>query len=199
MKNNISFLKVGVGVFAGVLLNIGLMYLVQYVLKWPLFMDTLGSISVAFVFGGVPAIICAILSEIAMFVIEHYYSAIVMFYGFSVFAAILVVCIFRKSLKASKSITSTVIILFIISILMIIAVSVVGGIVNTIDVYYQSIKGLDSARNNATSFFQADLFKMGFSSLPTYILSRFPSNLIERPVTVILAFFIWKAWEKFSK
>ena len=59
MKSKKIFLKIIIGIVAGIILNILPMYLIQYKLELPLFMDTLGSITIAFIFGGVPAIICA--------------------------------------------------------------------------------------------------------------------------------------------
>ena len=66
MKSKKIFLKIIIGIVAGIILNILPMYLIQYKLELPLFMDTLGSITVAFIFGGVPAIICATISQIIM-------------------------------------------------------------------------------------------------------------------------------------
>ncbi|MCQ2573380.1 MAG: hypothetical protein MJ182_05760 [Treponema sp.] len=53
MKTEKIFLKIIIGIIAGIILNILPMYLIQYKLELPLFMDTLGSITVAFIFGGV--------------------------------------------------------------------------------------------------------------------------------------------------
>ena len=117
------------------------MYLIQYKLELPLFMDTLGSITVAFIFGGVPAIICATISQIIMFFVEHYASAIILIYVTTVYAAIGVVCLFRKSLQETDSVLNTIFIIFFISILMALCVSISGGIVNAICIYVQDITG----------------------------------------------------------
>ena len=186
--NNKSVIKILIGIIAGIALNIIPMYLVQYVLNLPFFMDTLGSITVAFIFGAIPGIICATLSQLLMFFVEHYSSAVILLYVLTVYAAIGIVCSFRKSLNESESVLSTVFILVFISILTVLAVSITGGIVNAICVYVQEITGAPVQENAATSYFQFDLFKMGLSSIPTYIFSRIPGNLIERPVITLLAF-----------
>ena len=116
MKSKKIFLKIIIGIVAGIILNILPMYLIQYKLELPLFMDTLGSITVAFIFGGVPAIICATISQIIMFFVEHYASAIILIYVTTVYAAIGVVCLFRKSLQETDSVLNTIFIIFFISI-----------------------------------------------------------------------------------
>ena len=199
MKSKKIFLKIIIGIVAGIILNILPMYLIQYKLELPLFMDTLGSITVAFIFGGVPAIICATISQIIMFFVEHYASAIILIYVTTVYAAIGVVCLFRKSLQETNSVLNTIFIIFFISILMALCVSISGGIVNAICIYVQDITGYAIQDNAATSYFQVDLLKMGLSSIPTYILSRIPSNLIERPIITVISFGISVMYQKLQK
>lgn len=199
MKSKKIFLKIIIGIVAGIILNILPMYLIQYKLELPLFMDTLGSITVAFIFGGVPAIICATISQIIMFFVEHYASAIILIYVTTVYAAIGVVCLFRKSLQETDSVLNTIFIIFFISILMALCVSISGGIVNAICIYVQDITGYVIQDNAATSYFQVDLLKMGLSSIPTYILSRIPSNLIERPIITVISFGISVMYQKLQK
>jgi len=199
MKSEKIFLKIIIGIVAGIILNILPMYLIQMKLELPLFMDTLGSITVAFIFGGVPAIICATISQIIMFFVEHYASAIILLYVTTVYAAIGVVCLFRKSLKETDSVLNTIFIIFLISILMALCVSISGGIVNAICIYVQDITGYAIQNNAATSYFQVDLLKMGLSSIPTYILSRIPGNLIERPIITVISFGISVMYQKLQK
>ena len=199
MKSKKIFLKIIIGIVAGIILNILPMYLIQYKLELPFFMDTLGSITVAFIFGGVPAIICATISQIIMFFVEHYASAIILIYVTTVYAAIGVVCLFRKSLQETDSVLNTIFIIFFISILMALCVSISGGIVNAICIYVQDITGYAIQDNAATSYFQVDLLKMGLSSIPTYILSRIPSNLIERPIITVISFGISVMYQKLQK
>lgn len=199
MKSKKIFLKIIIRIVAGIILNILPMYLIQYKLELPLFMDTLGSITVAFIFGGIPAIICATISQIIMFFVEHYASAIILIYATTVYAAIGVVCLFRKSLQETDSVLNTIFIIFFISILMALCVSISGGIVNAICIYVQDITGYAIQDNAATSYFQVDLLKMGLSSIPTYILSRIPSNLIERPIITVISFGISVMYQKLQK
>ena len=199
MKSEKIFLKIIIGIVAGIILNILPMYLIQQKLELPLFMDTLGSITVAFIFGGVPAIICATISQIIMFFVEHYASAIILLYVTTVYAAIGVVCLFRKSLQETDSVLNTIFIIFLISILMALCVSISGGIVNAICIYVQDITGYAIQDNAATSYFQVDLLKMGLSSIPTYILSRIPGNLIERSIITVISFGISVMYQKLQK
>ena len=199
MKSEKIFLKIIIGIVAGIILNILPMYLIQQKLELPLFMDTLGSITVAFIFGGVPAIICATISQIIMFFVEHYASAIILLYVTTVYAAIGVVCLFRKSLQETDSVLNTIFIIFFIAILMALCVSISGGIVNAICIYVQDITGYAIQDNAATSYFQVDLLKMGLSSIPTYILSRIPGNLIERPIITVISFGISVMYQKLQK
>lgn len=198
MKTEKIFLKIIIGIIAGIILNILPMYLIQYKLELPLFMDTLGSITVAFIFGGVPAIICATISQMVMFFVEHYASAIILLYVTTVYAAIGIVCLFRKSLQETDSVLNTIFIIFFISILMALCVSISGGIVNAICIYVQDITGYAIQDNAATSYFQVDLLKMGLSSIPTYILSRIPSNLIERPIITVISFGLSVLYQKIN-
>lgn len=188
MKNKTAFIKITVGIIIGILLNIIPMYIVQYVFEWPFFMDTIGSIAVTFAFGGIPGLVCAILTEILLFYVEHYISWIVCMYGLTVWASVGIVALFNKSLQESESAISVLLTLFIVSILMAVAVSVIGGIVNSIDNYYQNFKGLTGDSTNAVSFFKNDLLKAGFNQTGSNILSRVPSNLIERPITTFAAY-----------
>lgn len=199
MKSEKIFLKIIIGIVAGIILNILPMCLIQQKLELPLFMDTLGSITVAFIFGGVPAIICATISQIIMFFVEHYSSAIILLYVTTVYAAIGVVCLFRKSLQETDFVLNTIFIIFFISILMALCISISGGIVNAICIYVQDITGSAIQNNAATSYFQVDLLKMGLSSIPTYILSRIPSNLIERPIITVISFGISVMYQKLQK
>lgn len=192
------FLKILIGILAGIALNIGPMYLFQLVLNLPFFMDTLGSITVAFIFGGLPGIICATISQIIMFFIEQSNSTVILLYVLTVYAAIGIICIFRKSLNKSDSVFFTAFMLFLISILMILVISITGGIINAICIYVQEITNAPVQENAATTYFQFDLFKMGLSAIPTYILSRIPGNLIERPVVTLLAFGISVLYQKIA-
>lgn len=196
MKKKNSLLEILIIILAGIVLNIFPMWLVQIKLELPLFMDTLGSIFVAFVAGGVPGIICATISQLVMCVVEHYSSLIILLYVLTVYGAVGVVYLFRKSLAESDSIFYTAFILFFISILTIFEMCIVGGLVNAICIYVQNITDYKVQDNPATSYFQVDLLKSGLSELPAYILSRLPGNLIERPLITLLAFMISLAYRK---
>ena len=188
MKKKTSSLEIVIVIVTGIVLNLLPMWLIQIKLELPLFMDTLGSIFVAFVAGGLPGIICASISQLLMCILEHYSNLIILLYVLTVYGAIGVVCLFRKTLAESDSAFSTAFILFFISILTIFEMCIVGGLVNAVCIYVQNITGYEVQDNPATSYFQVDLLRSGLSELPTYILSRLPGNLIERPLITVLAF-----------
>ena len=188
MKKKTSSLEIVIVIVTGIVLNLLPMWLIQIKLELPLFMDTLGSIFVAFVAGGLPGIICASISQLLMCILEHYSNLIILLYVLTVYGAIGVVCLFRKTLAESDSAFSTAFILFFISILTIFEMCIIGGLVNAVCIYVQNITGYEVQDNPATSYFQVDLLRSGLSELPTYILSRLPGNLIERPLITVLAF-----------
>ena len=199
MKKKTSSLEIVIVIVTGIVLNLLPMWLIQIKLELPLFMDTLGSIFVAFVAGGLPGIICASISQMLMCILEHYSNLIILLYVLTVYGAIGVVCLFRKTLAESDSAFSTAFILFFISILTIFEMCIVGGLVNAVCIYVQNITGYEVQDNPATSYFQVDLLRSGLSELPTYILSRLPGNLIERPLITVLAFAASLGYSKAKK
>ena len=199
MKKKTSSLEIVIVIVTGIVLNLLPMWLIQIKLELPLFMDTLGSIFVAFVAGGLPGIICASISQLLMCILEHYSNLIILLYVLTVYGAIGVVCLFRKTLSESDSAFSTAFILFFISILTIFEMCIVGGLVNAVCIYVQNITGYEVQDNPATSYFQVDLLRSGLSELPTYILSRLPGNLIERPLITVLAFAASLGYSKAKK
>ena len=199
MKKKTSSLEIVIVIVTGIVLNLLPMWLIQIKLDLPLFMDTLGSIFVAFVAGGLPGIICASISQLLMCILEHYSNLIILLYVLTVYGAIGVVCLFRKTLAESDSAFSTAFILFFISILTIFEMCIVGGLVNAVCIYVQNITGYEVQDNPATSYFQVDLLRSGLSELPTYILSRLPGNLIERPLITVLAFAASLGYSKAKK
>lgn len=199
MKKKTSSLEIVIVIVTGIVLNLLPMWLIQIKLELPLFMDTLGSIFVAFVAGGLPGIICASISQLLMCILEHYSNLIILLYVLTVYGAIGVVCLFRKTLAESDSAFSTAFILFFISILTIFEMCIVGGLVNAVCIYVQNITGYEVQDNPATSYFQVDLLRSGLSELPTYILSRLPGNLIERPLITVLAFAASLGYSKVKK
>ncbi len=199
MKKKTLSLEIVIVIVTGIVLNLLPMWLIQIKLELPLFMDTLGSIFVAFVAGGLPGITCASISQLFMCILEHYSNLIILLYVLTVYGAIGVVCLFRKTLAESDSAFSTAFILFFISILTIFEMCIVGGLVNAVCIYVQNITGYEVQDNPATSYFQVDLLRSGLSELPTYILSRLPGNLIERPLITVLAFAASLGYSKAKK
>ncbi len=151
-------------------------------------MDTPGTIAVTFAFGGIPGVICAVLSQLFLGIINHYFSWIAYFYSLAVWGAVGIVSLFRSKLETSRSPLSKLIILALISLLMVIVVTVISGMVNTINTIYSTKHNLNPDASPQTQALQADMIRMGFSQLASNIFSRIPGNLIERPITTFVAY-----------
>ena len=143
MKKEFSFISVTLWILAATIFNILLSYFVQQILHIPLvFMDTVGTIAITFAFGLVPGLITALISQVCCFVVYHYVSWIGFLYSLSVWGAVLVVFIFNRKLLTVKSSISKIVILALISLLMCIVVSVIGGLVNSISTIYNNIHNI---------------------------------------------------------
>lgn len=196
-----KILTITIAILAAMLFNGFLNWLVDPVLHIPLlFMDTVGTIAIAFAFGLVPGLTCALISQIFLGLINHYFSPIAYFYMLAVWGAVIIVCPFRIKLQNAKSIYSTIVILALISLVMTFVVSIIGGVVNTVNTIYSINHNLNPDASVQTRQLQADMIRMGFSQLPSNILSRIPGNLIERPLTTFMAYGICIGCKKiFSK
>lgn len=189
MSTKNKYFYISIAILVGVAINCLLNTLVEQVFKIPLiFGDTVGTIAVAFSCGGIPGLICAVLSQIALGITNSYFSPIAYFYVLAVWGAVGVVWGFKKPLEKSKTVYSKIVILVLISILMAFVVSILGGIINTINTIYSVHHNLSPDASVQTQSMQADMVRMGFTQLPANILGRLPGNMIERPVTTFLAY-----------
>jgi len=190
-----NILRISFAMIICIFINCFLNWLFTIILKVPLlFMDTVGTITMTFIFGGIPGIICAVLSQICLGILNHYFSWIAYFYMLAVFGAVGTICILRPYLLKAKDSFSTIVILILISISMAFAVSLIGGIVNTINSVYSMNHNLNPDASIQTKQLQSDLIRLGLSQLVSNILSRLPGNLIERPVTTFLSFGLYKLY-----
>lgn len=157
---------------------------VSSVLKIPLFLDTIGILTVTFTFGAVPGLITAVLSQFFCELIGNYLNFSIFLYVFCSFAAVGVVCLFNNSLQKAKSKLSILIILILISLMMCVAVSVCGGLIDLFGNFLSEKK----LGNIQTDYYKLVLLKTQLGDLGINILSRFPANIVDRPISTFAAY-----------
>jgi hypothetical protein len=183
-------------------LAVGANYLLNtlsvFILKLPLFLDTVFTCAVAFAAGLVPGIAVAVLTTVVIFVRDNSTCLFVL----CTIAEVSLVCLMKPYLRnspwgfrrksagpfppaAKTSFISTFAALLLLYIAACIAVSVLGGILDFI-LY-------DVLLNRKFHYSPEDTFKMGLLRngppiLVTNILSRIPINIVDRFVTIFGGF-----------
>lgn len=163
------------------------------VLQIPLFLDTIGILTITFSFGGIPGIITALLSQFFCELFGNYLNFRIFMYVLCSFSAVGVICIFKNSLQQAKSKLSVIIILILISLLMCVVVSITGGLVDLIDNFF----GEKVLGNIQTDYYKLALLKTKINDLGINILSRFPANILDRPISTFAGFGISRLLNKY--
>lgn len=184
MEKRISLWKIAIFILLAGLFDGLFAYVVVEMFHIPLFLDTIGLLTITFTFGGIPGLLTALASQFFLEWIGGYLNIWIYIYVFCSFAAVGVVCIFKNSIEKARSKLTVVIILFICSLVMCFAVSLTGGIINVIGDIFEDTHG----GNIQTDYFKISLFKMSFSSFAANVLSRVPVNIIDRPISTYAAF-----------
>jgi hypothetical protein len=204
MKKLTGAIKIVLGGLAGALLNLGAVLLFQGALGLPLFMDTLFTAAFTFL-GGLP---CGILTAVLTHAIvnpllvqdlpNYLYtlcsiaSALVTACFMRIFPAECAVVPGRK--PCSGGIYGRITVLFILSLVMCVVISVSGGLISTV------IETFFTSRNSS---FEADIFifgrmltRKGLPLLLTEILCRIPVNILDRLLSVFggYGFAVMLAW-----
>ena len=175
-----------------------------YVLKTPLFVDTVFTVAVTFTAGLVPGLVTALLTSLIGEIMVNSLSPFVL----CAFAEIFIVWLFtrkkrgaqdnsqlkqcaqlkqRAQLKQSAAVSGILIKLMMLYITACFAVSILGGVIEYI---YHSVLAAPKL------FFSAeDMFKIGFLKgdihiLGVNILSRIPVNLVDRFIVIFGGYFI---------
>jgi hypothetical protein len=173
--------------------NWALSFLVENRLGLPLFMDTLFTIALTFAAGPLWGIITAVLTT--AFIGYLYYQ----FWGTYLYvlctiAAVLLTWVFCRRFKLvpfpepagqSTWFIRVISILLILSIVMCVLISVLGGIIAFI------ISGVLNVPEYAISpdfFFRLGLLRHNIPVLAADILARIPINIVDRPITVFGAY-----------
>jgi hypothetical protein len=190
----------GIKLFVLCALAVGANYLFNtlsvFILKLPLFLDTVFTCAVAFAAGLVPGIAVATLSTV---VISFRDNSTLLFVLCSI-AEVLLICLMKPDKSCGDSsggpktgrgytlpatFISTFAALLLLYIAACVTVSVLGGIIDFI--LYEVLL------ENKLSYSPEDTFKMGFlrsgpPALITNILSRIPINIVDRFVTIFGGF-----------
>jgi hypothetical protein len=194
---------------AGAVMNVVLALFWAYNMqsRMPLFLDTIWTIVLTFCGGPVYGIITGLLTN----TFESIYSNDWNEYAFvlcNIFAAIVTavfmrlfpdefdfVLFIKERRYKSKNLINTIIVLFVLSLALCITMSVSGGLIAA------AIKTLDASANENNGpnvFFMLPLIHSGLSMPSVEIFSRIPVNLVDRFVSVFLAFAISLLIKKFN-
>ena len=163
-----------------VILNFFFNFLAISVFHVPLFLDTIGTVTVTLAFGWIPGLVCAFLTTTLDGIIGGYYFGLPFLYVICAFAAVFITFFFKKYIFNSSSRHIRFCYLFILSVAMCIVISVLGGLIDTFVSQHSSFKAADPV---ASDFFKPSFIKIGLSSLGTNIAARFPVNIIDRLIT----------------
>jgi hypothetical protein len=191
------FLSLAVLCTSGAILNGLVCHLLVTVLGLPLYGDTLFTAVLAFYGGMLPGVVTGLLHNMVFSPLSQYLfsgsagSYGLVQFGFGLCNAAVAVCsaLFARFLPGSRTfppspvrsqnVMHTVIVLFALSITLVLVESVMGGMV-------ASFLLVDTPGSEIG--FQWPLYQSGLSRLPVEIISRFPVNLLDRPLCIFPAY-----------
>ncbi|MDR0401300.1 MAG: hypothetical protein LBH51_10235 [Treponema sp.] len=177
---------------AGALLNFGAMLLFQNVLCIPLFMDTMFTVAFTFL-GGLPW-------GLAVAVFTHLLANPLLSIGLPLYFYILcnvltavITAVFMRlfplecsvAVPARRRIFERVAILFVLSLAMCVAVSLLGGLIGTVIGTFFTLRDNYDAE---TFIFRRMLERKGLPLFAAEVLCRIPVNIIDRLVSVFGAY-----------
>ena len=170
-----------------IVINFGFNHLSTFILHIPLFLDTIGTVTLTFLYGIVPGLICALATTITDSLIGGYFMQLPTLYVICSFSAVFICHAFKARIFDSDLLIVRLSYLFILSMAMCIVISILGGIIDSICMTYSDYK---SNTPVASDFFKPNFIKLGLSKLGTNIISRFPINIIDRLVTAVVAYYL---------
>jgi hypothetical protein len=180
------------------------------ILGIPLYLDVIFMLAAALLGGALPGIIAAAVCHICYYIDTGIIS--LMFYGLCSVAGVVCTALFMrlfpialgrfridrpvnetltktfKQLNTEEKVVRTIAVLLILALVQCIVISIVGGITNTIIDRFQS----EAYFSPVETWNKLFLLQMNIPLLWASILARIPPNLIDRPISVTLAYFI--AW-----
>lgn len=175
-------------------LNFALSSLVGMVLKFPLFLDTIFTITILFYCGILPAIFTALAYSIpsALSVHAPFY---ILFTLCSVAIILITYFVMKKDLKNKNSLMLTLLYLLLASLLSGFASSVIGGTIHTLGL----ILFPDKITEIVTEKFVLSMFSKNGNLLLSAILGRIPTTCVDRIVSTFLGYGLYKLLDKNEK
>lgn len=181
-------------IFLAAVLNFGLSIFVGTVLKIPLFFDTIFSITLLFYCGIWPAIIASILYSIpsSLFVNAPIY---ILFSLCSIAIILITYGVMKNNEQRKRSIKFTILYLILASLLSGFASSVIGGLIHTFGLNLFP----DEISEIVTEKFVLSLFSQNENLLLSAILGRIPTTCIDRIISTLLGYGLYKLLLKLDK
>ena len=151
----------------------------------PLFLDTIGTVTLTFLCGWIPGLVCALATTLIDSILSGFFLQLPTLYVICAFFAVFISYKFKRYIFNTDMVIVRICYLFILAMIMCVAISVLGGIIDTICTTYSDFK---STYPVASDFFKANFIKLGLSQLSTNIISRLPINIIDRLLTSFISY-----------
>lgn len=170
--------------------------LVVYVLKLPLFCDTIFCLAMSFFANPLYGILVVVFDHLYDMAISHSF-VVYQLYMISAFFGCLTAWIFQRFfMKDDDSFVLKIAKLFVLSLVMCLVMSVTGGIISRICAF---LNGDGTEYTYQTQFLEVMFGGFFKSPLLDAILLRIPVNFVDRIVTVFAAWGVFSLMKKASK
>lgn len=197
-------LKIFLFCTAAAILNYTIAFIPMHVLGMPLFLDTIFTAVISFLFGFIPGLVTTVIYLLISYIRHHDINI----FFICIIAEVTLVSGLKpaidqplKPFKSNKERDFAILIsilarLMLLYITVFLAVSILGGLIDYI--YYDIMK-------NIWPYYTApDIFKMAFTEtglpkLAINILSRIPINIIDRFIVIFGGYFIARILVKFTR
>lgn len=168
-----------------IVINFGFNHLAIFILHVPLFLDTVGTVTLTFFCGWIPGLVCAFATTLLDSIIGGYFLQLPTLYVICSFFAVFISYKFKRNIFNTNMIIVRICYLFILAMIMCVVISILGGIIDSICITYSNYK---STYPVASDFFKPNFIKLGLSQLGTNIVSRFPINIVDRLFTCFISY-----------
>ena len=168
-----------------IVINFGFNHLAIFILHVPLFLDTVGTVTLTFFCGWIPRLVCAFATILLDSIIGGYFLQLPTLYVICSFFAVFISYKFKRNIFNTNMIIVRICYLFILAMIMCVVISILGGIIDSICITYSNYK---STYPVASDFFKLNFIKLGLSQLGTNIVSRFPINIVDRLFTCFISY-----------
>lgn len=176
------------------LLNYALEYFAAYIIKIPLFLDTIFTITITFYCGPIPALFSTILYSIPSSLIVN--APIYMLFNFCSLAIIFITYgLMRYNEKNNNSKLLTFLYLILAALLAGFVSSIIGGFIHTIALLlYPDVVG-----EITTEKFVLSLFSKNGNLILSAILGRIPTTCLDRVISNLVGWGLYTLLLKFDK